>query len=40
MVEGAILGSYRFTVYRSEAVSERDIAGMRRLIPRKGGCGE
>ncbi len=36
MVEGAILGSYRFTVYRSEAVSEQDIEGMRILIPRKG----
>src|SRR4249920_689383 len=36
MVEGAILGSYRFTVYRSEAVSEQDIAGMNILIPRKG----
>ena len=36
IVEGAILGSYRFTVYRSEAVSEQDVAEMRILIPRKG----
>ena len=36
MVEGAILGSYQFTVYRSEATSEQDVAGMRILIPRKG----
>src|SRR6185295_11625205 len=35
MVEGAILGSYRFTVYRSEAGSEQDIAGMSILIPKK-----
>jgi len=35
MVEGAILGSYRFTVYRSEASSEQDIAGMSILIPKK-----
>jgi len=36
MVEGAILGSYQFTVYRSEAASEQDVAGMRILIPQKG----
>jgi leucyl aminopeptidase len=35
MVEGAILGSYRFTVYRSEATSEQDLAEMRILIPEK-----
>ena len=35
MVEGAILGSYQFTVYRSEAASGRDVEGMRILIPRK-----
>lgn len=36
MVEGAILGSYQFTVYRSEAASGQGIAGMRILMPRKG----
>jgi len=36
MVEGAILGSYQFTVYRSEAASGQDVAGMGILIPRKG----
>ena len=36
MVEGAVLGSYRFTVYRSEPVSEQDVAGMEILIQRKG----
>ena len=35
MVEGAILGSYQFTVYRSEAISGRDVAEMRMLIPMK-----
>ncbi len=35
MVEGAILGNYRFTVYRSETTSEQDIKGMKILIPRK-----
>src|SRR5437016_546586 len=35
MVEGAILGSYQFTVYRSEAASGQDVAEMRILIPRK-----
>ena len=35
MVEGAILGSYQFTVYRSEAASEQEIAGMKILIPQK-----
>src|SRR5207244_1352269 len=36
MVEGAILGSYQFTVYRSEAASGQDVAEMRILIPGKG----
>ncbi len=36
MVEGAILGSYQFTVYRTAAASEQDVAGMRILIPKKG----
>ncbi|MEK6640611.1 MAG: leucyl aminopeptidase [Nitrospirota bacterium] len=36
MVEGAILGSYQFTVYRSEAASGRDVAEMKILIPMKG----
>jgi leucyl aminopeptidase len=31
----AILGSYQFTVYRSEAASGRDVAEMRVLIPMK-----
>jgi leucyl aminopeptidase len=35
MVEGAILGSYQFTVYRTTATSEPDVAGMRILIPQK-----
>ena len=35
MVEGAILGSYQFTVYRSDAASGRDVAEMRVLIPMK-----
>lgn len=35
MVEGAILGSYRFTVYRSEAGSEQEISSMNILLPRK-----
>lgn len=35
MVEGAILGSYQFTVYRSEAASEQDVASMKILIPQK-----
>ena len=35
MVEGAILGSYQFTVYRSEAVSEPAVAVMKILIPQK-----
>ena len=35
IVEGAILGSYQFTVYRSETVSGRDVAGMKILIPKK-----
>jgi leucyl aminopeptidase len=35
MVEGAILGSYQFTVYRSEAASGQDVTGMKILIPRK-----
>lgn len=32
MVEGAILGSYQFTAYRSEPASEPDVAGMKILI--------
>ena len=35
MVEGAILGSYQFTAYRSEAASGQDVAGMRILIQQK-----
>src|ERR1043165_2457817 len=35
MVEGAILGSYQFTVYRSETASGQDVAEMKILIPRK-----
>jgi leucyl aminopeptidase len=35
MVEGAILGSYQFTVYRSEAAPGQDVAEMKILIPRK-----
>jgi leucyl aminopeptidase len=35
MVEGAILGNYRFTVYRSETAPEQDLAGMKILVPRK-----
>ncbi len=33
MVEGAILGSYQFTVYRSEATSDHTVAEMKVLIP-------
>lgn len=36
MVEGAILGNYQFTVYRSEAASGQDVGGMDILIPKKG----
>jgi leucyl aminopeptidase len=36
MVEGAILGSYQFTIYRSEAAPGPDVAEMRILIPSKG----
>jgi leucyl aminopeptidase len=36
MVEGAILGSYQFTVYRSEIVTAQEIVGMRILVPQKG----
>ena len=36
MVEGAILGSYQFTVYRSEAASGQDLGSMNILIPKKG----
>ncbi len=36
MVEGAILGNYQFTVYRSEAASAQDVEGMTILIPQKG----
>jgi len=35
MVEGAILGSYQFTVYRTALASEHDVAGMSILIPQK-----
>jgi leucyl aminopeptidase len=35
MVEGAILGSYQFTVYRSEAASGQDVAEMRILAQQK-----
>jgi leucyl aminopeptidase len=35
MVEGAILGSYQFTVYRSEAASGPDVAEMRILAQQK-----
>src|SRR4029079_16524178 len=34
MVEGAILGSYQFTVYRSEDASGQEVAEMKILIPR------
>ena len=36
MVEGAILGSYQFTVYRSETAQWQDVGGMNILIPKKG----
>jgi leucyl aminopeptidase len=36
LVEGAILGSYQFTVYRTTAGPEHEVAGMRILIPQKG----
>jgi len=36
MVEGAILGSYQFAVYRSEVASVQEVAGMRILVPEKG----
>ena len=35
MVEGAILGSYQFTVYRTEAASGQDVAEMRILAQQK-----
>ncbi len=35
MVEGAILGSYQFTHYRTEAASGQDVAEMRILAPQK-----
>jgi leucyl aminopeptidase len=35
MVEGAILGSYQFTVYRSEVASGQDVAEMRILTQQK-----
>ena len=34
-----VMGSYQFTVYRSDAVSGQDVAEMKILIPRKGSCG-
>lgn len=36
MVEGAILGSYQFTVYRSEPPANKDVAAMAILAPQKG----
>lgn len=36
MAEGAILGSYQFTVYRSEAPANKDVASMAILVPQKG----
>ena len=36
MVEGAILGSYQFTVYRSETGPDKDVAAMTLLAPQKG----
>jgi leucyl aminopeptidase len=36
MVEGAILGSYQFAVYRSEAPATKDVAAMAILAPEKG----
>jgi len=36
MVEGAILGSYQFTVYRSEVASGQEVTELRILIPNKG----
>ncbi len=35
MVEGAILGSYQFTVYRTTATPEHTVLGMKILIPEK-----
>jgi leucyl aminopeptidase len=35
MVEGAILGSYQFTVYRSEIAAVQEVASMRILVPQK-----
>jgi leucyl aminopeptidase len=35
MVEGAILGSYQFTTYRSEAASGQDVTEMKILAPQK-----
>jgi leucyl aminopeptidase len=35
LVEGAILGSYQFTVYRTNATPEHEVAGLRILIPQK-----
>ncbi|MGQ0695669.1 MAG: leucyl aminopeptidase [Nitrospiraceae bacterium] len=35
MAEGAILGNYQFTVYRSEEPASRDVAGMSVLVPQK-----
>ncbi len=36
MAEGAILGSYQFNVYRSEAPANKDVAAMSLLAPQKG----
>jgi len=35
MAEGAILGNYQFTVYRSEEPASGDVAGMSVLVPQK-----
>ena len=40
MVEGAILGSYQFTVYRSEPASGQDVAEMRILAQHKDQLGQ
>ena len=37
MAEGAILGSYQFTTYRSEASAPKDVKGMSVLVPHKDG---
>ncbi|MGA6827599.1 leucyl aminopeptidase [Nitrospira sp. NS4] len=37
MAEGAILGSYQFTTYRSEPSAPKDVKGMSVLVPHKDG---